>query len=58
MLIGFVVSYCSNLHPFSSGTNCMRLNSRTLENLEIFKNQVCMACGWISIIDICIFTWY
>ena len=22
------------------GSHCMRLNSRTLENLEIFKNQV------------------
>lgn len=35
-----VVCTCSNLQPFSTGTYCMKLNSKTLENLEIFKNQV------------------
>ena len=40
-----VVYTCSNLQPFSTGTQCMKLNSKTLENLEIFKNQVRVVNG-------------
>ena len=31
---------CSNMELFSVGNHCMRLNSKTLENLEIFQNLV------------------
>ena len=39
-LCSYMIFSLSNLQPFSTGSHCMRLNSRTLENLEIFKNQV------------------
>lgn len=35
-----VFHICSNLELFSVGDRCMRLNSKTLENLEIFQNLV------------------
>ena len=32
--------FSSNLQPFSTGSHFMRLNSKALEGLEIFRNLV------------------
>ena len=56
------IVYCfRNLHPFSTGTHCMRLDSKTLKNLEVFKNQVSnldyYIATWPTVTDLALYVW-
>ena len=41
-------SMCSNFQPFQSDSDYLKMNSTTLENLEIFTNNVSLLCCTIG----------
>ena len=58
----YVYITASNLKPFLSGSFSMKLNTNTIRNLEIFKNQVlvhvCVCCVCVCVLCVlcvCVF---